>query len=184
MGMLLALAAWVLLGTALSAQSQPAPLPEYDVKAACLYNFIKFTDWPPEAFSTPADPIRLGILGPDPFGPVLERLVAGKTLGGRSIQVIHSDRAEELKNCHLVFISASEIERPQAGLMALQRESILTVADVSQPHSNTVITFFIENRKVAFTVNLEASRRARIRLSSKLLNLARNVRAASPGGAE
>src|SRR6187431_2548237 len=107
------LAALLVLVTNLSGQS--APSLEYDVKGAFLYNFSKFVDWPSAAFSTSRDPLKICIFGADPFGPGLERLIAGEPIGGRNSVVERPQTIELLRTCHIAFISSSE--RPRLNLI-------------------------------------------------------------------
>ena len=84
---------------------------EYRVKAAFLYNFAKFVEWPPQAFKSPSDPIVIGVLGKNPFGDALADEVAGKTLGGRAFQVREVTDAQQASGCQIVFVSSSERKR-------------------------------------------------------------------------
>src|SRR6187551_312193 len=105
-----------LLGLLLLALGTPAALPaqvsrEYDVKAAFLYNFITFTEWPEEAFSTPASPYVIGVLGDDPFGRALDEIVNGERIKGRPLVVRRVDQVGDARRCHILFISNSESRR-------------------------------------------------------------------------
>src|SRR5437867_3518964 len=106
--------------------------PEYQLKAAFLYNFAKFTSWPAEAFSSPKAPLTIGVLGTDPFGAVLKNTVQGKTVNNRPILLRYLDRDESPKGCHILFISRSEAERIPAILASLAGQSSLTVSEVDR----------------------------------------------------
>ena len=84
---------------------------EYEVKAAFLYNFAKFIEWPDGAFADTSAPLVLGVLGADPFGIALKQTVQGKTIGGRSLVIQRSREIQHLEGCHLLFISSSEERR-------------------------------------------------------------------------
>lgn len=147
---------------------------EYQVKAAFLYNFMKFIDWPAEGLSSPAT-LCLGILGKDPFGDSLDE-VRGKTAKGRRVVVVHFRSLEEVKDCDILFLSASEKGRLPQILKAVQHSRMLTVADQDGfcQAGGMINMVFVKNR-VGFEVNLAAASRARLRVSSQLLKLARNV---------
>src|SRR5947209_667643 len=84
---------------------------EYQLKAAFLYNFTQFTEWPTNAFATSASPIVVGVLGTDPFGEFLDQTVRGEVVHGRPLVVERYRKVEEIKTCHILFISQSETRR-------------------------------------------------------------------------
>jgi len=106
-----ALGLCLLLFPAYVRAQQTTVLREYNVKAAFLYNLVKYTDWPPRAFTQPDEPIVIGLLGDDPFGDVLDRIVAGRTINGHPIVVRRATGVAELKGAHVVFIGPSEAGR-------------------------------------------------------------------------
>src|SRR2546421_7829731 len=112
---------WVLalLSCSFSVAAAEAELPEYKLKAGFLYNFAKFVTWPEKAFPSAHTPLVIGVLGNDPFGPVLPKTLAGKTVNGRPLEIQYFKRLEEIKNCQILFISPSEKERYSAVLAAL-----------------------------------------------------------------
>ncbi len=149
---------------------------EYQVKAAFLYNFAKFVEWPSDAFADPRSPIVLGILGEDPFGALLSEMVAGKTVNGRRLEVRHFRRGENFRDCHILFISSSEKRSVPLILGSLGGMSVLTVGETEGfAASGGTINLFLEQNKVRFEVNVEAATRSRLKISSKLLALARIV---------
>jgi hypothetical protein len=150
---------------------------EYAVKAAFLYNFAKFVEWPPEAMGSGSSPLVLGVLGDDPFGAAIDQVVAGKTANGRQLVVRRLKWGQDLKQCHILFISSSERKRLAEILGALRGASILTVGDMDQfGQQGGMIQFVIEQNRVRFEINIGAAQQGRLKLSSKLLALARNVR--------
>ena len=152
-----------------------AAVPEYAAKAAFLLNIAKYATWPPSAFPDSAAPIVIGILGDDPFGSILDRVVSGRIINDRRITVRRSKRAADLRGAHVVFIAAPESERA-AGLCASLAESgALCVGDTESAANFTAITFSVESGRIAFTVNLAAARKSNVAISSKLLQLARTV---------
>ena len=151
-------------------------LTEYQVKAAYLFNFLKFVEFPGESFADPLAPMVIGVVGEDPFGSALPQVVMGKTVEGRDL-VIHVYRAgDELRGAHILFISASEKKRLPAILSGLRGSSVLTVSD--EPgflDAGGMIQFLNENGRVRFAINTDATSRANLKMSSKLLSLARPV---------
>lgn len=167
------------LGT--GARGAESPSFEYQVKAACLYNFAKFVDWPPAAFPDQKSPIVFGILGEDPFGNVLEGFIKNKTINGRTLTIKRSRRVEDLKNCQILFISRSEQARLAQILTALKGLNILTVSDTEEFLADGgIINFKMQGDKVRFEVNLATAQRAALKISSELLELAIAVRPPHP----
>jgi hypothetical protein len=162
-----------------NAHAQDA-LPEYQVKAAYLFNFLKFVEYPNESFMDPLAPIVIGVIGDDPFGNALPQVVIGKTVQGRDL-VIHVYRiGEDLRGAHILFISASERKRLPMILSSLRGSSVVTVADTEGfLEAGGMIQFLNENGRIRFAINVDATSRAKLKMSSKLLSLARAVGANS-----
>jgi hypothetical protein len=166
---------FALLASCTNARAQDS-LPEYKVKAAYLFNFLKFVEYPPESFADPLAPIVIGVVGEDPFGSALPQVVIGKTVQGRDL-VIHVYRAgEDLRGAHILFISASERKRLPAILSGLRGSSVLTVSDATGfLDVGGMIQFVNEDQRVRFAINADAAARAKLKMSSKLLSLARAI---------
>jgi len=165
------LAAALLAGPALAARS-PEKDAEYGVKAAFLYNFAKFVDWPPSAF--PERRFNLCILGDDPFGHLLDDIVANDSVGGRPIAVQRVARLADLPSCHLLFLGRLERERRREALAALRGTAVLTVGDADGFLADGgMVNFFLEDNKVRFEVNRAAVDKSPLKMSSKLLRVAR-----------
>ena len=148
---------------------------EYQVKAAFLYNFAKFVDWPPEAFAGRSGKLVIGVIGEDPFGGALDQAINGKTIGGRSLVVHRLRWGQDLRSCHILFISSSERQRLPQIIQSLRGASVLTVGDMGQfNQQGGIINFVLEANKVGFEINSRGAHRARLRISSKLLALAKN----------
>jgi hypothetical protein len=149
---------------------------EYQIKAVFLYNFAQFVDWPPEAFADPHAPLVIGILGDDPFGASIDEAVRGETVNNRPMEIRRFKDGDDYSNCHILFISQSEAGRIDEVLGRLKGRSILTVSDIDGfSKVGGIIRFVIENSKVRLRINLEASKQARLRISSKLLRPAEIV---------
>jgi hypothetical protein len=154
------------------AVGQEAPS-EYQVKAAYLFNFLKFVDWPADAFSDPLAPIIIGIAGDDPFGEALLQIVLGKTVQDRDVIIRRYRPGEDLKGCQILFINASEIKRLPHLLDSLRGSSVLTVSDMDHfIEAGGMIQFKVENNRVRFSIDLQVAERARLKISSKLLAVA------------
>ncbi len=145
------------------------PPGEYEVKAAFLYKFISFVDWPEDDLI-----ITIGVLGDDPFGAVLNRLTADKTVNGKKIVVKRFKKVAELEFCHILFISSSEGEHLGEIMKALEHSGTLTVGDMKKfAQSGGIIEFTMEKNKIRFEINIGSARRAGLKISSKLLKLAK-----------
>jgi hypothetical protein len=147
---------------------------EYEVKAAFLYNFAKFVDWPPESFPDP-NSLKICVLGDDPFGGSLQT-VAGEQVGGHKLQVVRMDSTSRLAGCQILFISRSEREHIPQILAAIKGSPVLTVGDTQKfADDGVIINFILEGSKVRFEINTGSADRAGIRISSKLLQLAKRI---------
>ena len=164
-------------GHLLTAQAAVPPPAEYEVKAVYLYNFARFIEWPVEVSAANRDPLILGVIGADPFGPVLDEAVEGRTgPDGPRLVVRRFTRIEDVVHADILFISSSEEERLPQILKTLQGASILTVGEMDRfAERGGMVALRLEDKKVRFDVNLGAVRRARLKLSSHLLKLARIV---------
>ncbi len=173
----------VILALALSGLI-PGPAPgetpafqEYQVKAAFLYNFAKFVEWPSEAFASPESPMVLVILGSNPFGDALKNL-RGKTVNGRQLVVRMAESVEDVDPSHILYVGESEKGKLSHILKTAEKRNILTVGDSEGfAQRGGVINMLTEGSRVVIEVNPEAAQRARLTVSSKLLALARIVRA-------
>lgn len=145
---------------------------EYDLKAVFLYNFATFVEWPERAFSGPEDPIVIGVLGEDPFGPALDEVVAGERVKGRPLVVLRCDTLAQAKACHILFISASERERLATVLRETAGRPILTVGDVPRFVDTGGLVGFSSGPRLQLHINAAAARERGLVISSKLLRVA------------
>jgi len=147
---------------------------EYQVKAAFLYNFTKFVEWPPASFADETSPIVIGVLGRNPFGDELEKIVKDRTVNHRTILVKLIHTADEVSTVQLLFVPVGEESRlPTA---AWQHAAVVVVGE--SPHfaaAGGIITFLREADKVRFAINLESAERAGLKISAQLLKLATEV---------
>ncbi len=164
-----------------AAAQGPSPTLEYQVKAAFLYNFAKFVDWPPESWSRPDAPFVIGILDREPFDDVLEQVVRGKTVGGRALAIRRLKEPEEAAGCQIVFVGPRETSLLPALLRALHRAAVLTVGDTETfTRQGGMVNFVVQDNRVRFEINTSAAEQAGLTISSKLLQLATIVRDVRP----
>lgn len=147
-------------------------LPEYRLKAAFIYNFAVYTEWPADTGAT----LTLCIHGQDPFGKDIDALQARAVGTTRTLAVQRRASGESLKGCQLVFFPPSSMEALPRLLESLRGQTVLTVADsAGAMRRGVALNMAVVNHKVSFEANLVAARGAGITLSSKLLRLATEV---------
>ena len=159
-----------------STLAQEAAASEYQVEAAFLYHFAEFVEWPTEAFTTHDTPFVIGVLGENPFGKALEEAVRDKAINGHPLRLMHFDNRSlaELHQCHILFIAPSERKHLPEIFQALKQKSVLTVGHMERfIEMGGMINFIIEGKRVRFEINDEAARRVSLKISAKLLTLAR-----------
>jgi hypothetical protein len=160
-----------IVGTGFAGETQPT---EYQLKAAYIYHFAQFVDWPASAFPQPNSPIIIGILGKNPFGNSLEQTVEGKVLNNHPLTIREFHSLEEMTNtCQILFICQSEKSRLQEIFAAVAKTSTLTVGEVSHfTEDGGMVNFVIENDKIRFQINEINVDKAGLKMSFKLLSLA------------
>lgn len=148
---------------------------ELKVKAAFLFNFAKFTTWPPPRLKA-GDNLLLCVQGNSAIGAVLEDTVRGRSIAGHAIDVLQSPRSEDLRRCHVVYISSGDDSRITQELDTLASNGVLTVHEAGEALPGGVIRFFLSDAgRVRFEVNVTAASREQLALSSKLLEVSRVV---------
>jgi len=180
----LGLTGWLPLGA--------ANFEEYQVKAAILHSLSTFVDWPTNSFASATSPFVIGVLGRDPFGPLLPKILNTKQIHHRPIVIQLLGKDDDPTRCHLLFISASEKDRLRSLLDKLKNAPVLTVGDsASYCAAGVMINLQVVEKngeeKIAFEMNHEAARHAGLQVSSQLLRLATKIhgpeRPAPPPGA-
>jgi hypothetical protein len=167
----------LVLGTAVLVHAEGPGFDEYQVKAAFLYNFAKFVEWPPGTFANSNDPIEICIAGPNPFGSMLDDIVQGKKIGDRGFVVRRLADTQQASKCQILFIGAAEGKRTRPLLEALKGAGILTVGETGDFTAlGGIICFKLEGPRVRLQVALETGEHANLRISSKLLSLAEIVK--------
>jgi hypothetical protein len=162
----------VLLLLLLVPNNWASELPEYDIKAAYLFNFAKFVEWPPRVFASPSAPLVIGILGEDPFRGRLDRITQGEVVHGHKLSVRHCRTLAELKGCHIVFIPKGESDRVREALAAVRGGGVLTVSDADEFVSRGgMIGFVMAGKTVRFQINAGVAQQEALAISSRLLHL-------------
>jgi hypothetical protein len=148
---------------------------EYQVKAAFVLNFTKFTEWPSSAFPAANSPFAICILGEDPFGGALDQIIQGEAIGGHRMAVQRIKRGSRPQGCQVLFIG--QTEKDTGMVLADLGAGVLTVGEGdSFLRDGGMISFIIENRRTRFDINLAAAENAGLKLSSRLLSVARSVK--------
>ena len=170
---------------ALGSGSAPAQAPpsEYEVKAAFLFNFTGFIDWPQPAFRRADEPFVVGVLGDDPFGDVLERTFADATVAGHPVAIRRWASVADMQRAHILFVSGSEDPDMSRIDRAVRGHGTLTVADTGPlpRRQAAIICFRLDRSRVRFDVNLNRATQEGFRISSQLLKLARIVDPSNEG---
>ncbi len=168
----------VLAGASVTSALSAQAVGEYDLKAAFVYNFARFIEWPARAFKEPGDPIKVCILGENPFGHALDNALHGKLAGSRTFVVEQISDVRRANGCHILFVSASESKRVRAILEAVTSGcGVLTVGDLDGfAEQGGVVNFTLERGKIRFEINVAAAGQQGLRVSSKLLGVAKIVR--------
>ncbi len=162
----------ILLWGFVNSNARSAQYSEYAVKAAFIYNFAKFIDWPENAFPKENSPLIVGVLGRDPFGQILDETFRDKTVHGRNVVLKRLGPNESCAECHLLFISSSESERVSGVLNAHRGANTVTISDMPGfDEKGGVIRLFTARNKVRFSINSRAANNAGVKLSSQLLKL-------------
>jgi len=165
------------LALLLTAPAFSEETPEYELKVELIDRICRFVDWPPgAAASDPATPFTIAVIGKDPFGTYLDKLTSERRIKDKKIRIVRAQSLDEIRDCQLLFVSASEVKN-LARILALTGERpILTVGDSKgYGEAGVVINFFTDKETIHFEINEPAADRGGFRISSKLRRLARMV---------
>jgi len=158
----------------LQPQTRSAETLEYEVKAAFLLNFTRFIDWPAGTFADANQPFTLCIMGKDPFGRALDEVVGGEAINGRRLVIRRFADTLETQSCQIVFFSTTD--KDLAREIHSCGRGVLTVGESDHfEREGGMINFIIDSRRVRFDINQRAAESAGLKLSSKLLSVARKV---------
>lgn len=168
----------LLAGFHLNAGALAAAFDEYQVKAVYLFNFTQFVNWPDSSFAAPGSPIIIGILGDDPFGANLDKIVMDEVVRGRPLVIKRLSSVRNAKKCHILFVSSSENSRLRIILASLRTTSVLTVGETDAfcPLGGILNLDLVPKRdRIGIEINPVAAKRARIRINSRLMKLAKLI---------
>jgi hypothetical protein len=163
----------ICLGGMTRARSQEGQASSYEIKAVFLFNFTRFVEWPPKTFESDDQPFVIGILGENPFGKTLDEVVVNEKVDNHPIRIRYFDKAADVVNCHLLFVSSRGGNSFARIAGTLQNRHILTVSDRKNfCQQGGVIHLYIQDQKIKIEINTENARASDLRISSKLLMLA------------
>lgn len=171
-----------ILVIAIAPMTTQAQTREYQIKAAFLFNFAQFVDWPTTAFADSTSPFYIGVLGDDPFGAALDETIQGAAINNHKIILVRSQQIGDLKNCQMIFVSKSEKRHISDILSSLDSRPILTVSEVDGfAQDGGGINFYLEGTKVRFEINSGVTQNDGLKVSSQLLSLGKIVQSSKEG---
>lgn len=157
--------------------AEPQTTTEYEVKAAFLLKFMGYVKWPEKSFKNAEEKFQVAVVGPDPFGRVLDDAFKDKTVAGRKLEVKRFKTVADIERCHVLFVGSLETPKLAEILEKLAGSAVLTVCESPGSASRgAVINFVIEDKKVRFEINEQAAKRRELEVSSQLLKLAKRVK--------
>ncbi|HLG56305.1 MAG TPA: YfiR family protein [Vicinamibacterales bacterium] len=156
-------------------QAQTATTTSSELKAAFIFNFVRFTDWPPDAIISGAAIVTC-VLDEGQVADAFRQLVRGRIVGTHKLETRVVRAGESLPGCHVLYVSGLDTKRSDALVASLQDSSVLTISDDERfAERGGIANFFIRNDNMGFAVNVGALRRAKLQISAKVLTLARIV---------
>ncbi len=165
-----------LLLASLPLRAQISTMPEYPAKANYLANFSSFVEWPQEALASEKAPFLICVFGDFPFGTSLAEITRGTTVHDRPVEIRWIRKPQELSSCQILFVSRSERKRYKQALDVVRGRTVLTVGETPEfLGAGGILSFSSQQGAVQFDVNLEAANKAHLKISSRLLALARRV---------
>jgi hypothetical protein len=149
---------------------------EYAIKAAVLFNVAKFVYWPEISWPSPGDSVQLCIVGLDPFAKVMKKVLRNKKIRQRPITIMSLVNTENIQKCHILFLGSEKYTRKMPIIEQTKNVSILTIGEGPNfIKQGGMIRFFNHNNKLRFEINLPVTKKAQLRISTKLLRLAKVV---------
>ena len=165
--------AWIAIAEPVGAQSK---VDEYKLKAAFVFHFAEMTDWPAAAFGANQNEITLCTVGNDPFAGELESTLAGKAIGQHAVRIRHAKQAAETRGCQIVFVGSGEMKLLPEVLAQIGNSPVMTVGESDGfLQQGGMFSFCLDGNKIRFEINVAPAERAGLKISSRLLMLARNV---------
>lgn len=155
---------------------------EYLIKAGYIYNFAKLVEWPATTFAQPDSPIVIGIVGNDPFGPVIDKVLEGKKVNGHPFLIKRLKTTADVKECHILFVGSSLGPHVSDTIRLTRGTPVLTISEIPGfADRGGIINLTLEQNKVRFEVNVEAAKEADLNISSRLLVLAKVIQQSGDG---
>jgi hypothetical protein len=151
------------------------PSLETAVKATFLSKFGAYVDWPSAAFDSPAAPLTVCVAGDDPFGPALDKAVAGQHVGDRPVEVKRVKTVTPHLGCQILYLGANPAQTPAQALQVVHGESVLTVTDGAKGDAVGIVDFVLNDNRVRFDIDDRTASASGLQISSKLLSLALSV---------
>jgi hypothetical protein len=179
---LLALAMLAMAGAGHArADDAPTEAAELELKAAYLYKFANFVEWPPDAFRDTSQPIVIGVMGADALAAQLDALVQDKVVRGRGFVVRSLPPGGDARAVHILYMGEIRRDAAQAALLAVQGSHVLTVSDRRRGNAGGAMVGLVwVNQRLRFEVSMPAVQRSRLRLSALMLTAAYRVQGAGP----
>ncbi len=163
----------LLLASAFFCSAQNPISKEYQVKAAFLFNFTQFVEWPQNALLNDDTPLVVGVLGENPFGSYLEEIINNETVESHPLTIQYYSEVSAIENCHILFVGADKMEEMELMSDSFKSKNVLTVGDTDDfIYRGGVIRLFIEKGKIQLQINIKAAKASELKISSKLLRLA------------
>lgn len=167
----------LLLGAAAGLARASEISKESQIKAAFVYNFLKFVEWPADKLTNNDSALTIGVLGKGPITSELQKAVKDRRINGRELVVKTVETAEAARGLHLLFVTASEDNRLDSLLAQTADASVLTVGESEQfAKRGGIITFVLEGDKLRFEINIDAAEAANLKISAQFQKLAKTVR--------
>ena len=170
------ISALMVLATAAGAAQAQSQTEEYRVKAALLFHFAQLVDWPPSAFANDSSPITVCTIGQDPFDGELEMTLSGKSVGMRPVRILHLKETRDAVGCQLLFVGSNENKRVPSVLAEVGKAPVMTVGESDGfLEQGGMVRLDLEDGKIRFAINLDASEQSGLKISSRMLLLAKTV---------
>lgn len=171
---LMALAMWAGAQNGMAQNGSPAT--ESQVKAAYLFKFGGYVEWPAQAFDKPDSPFVIAVVAADAFADVLEQTVTGRNLNGHPMAVVRLKHGDTANGVHMLFVSRTQASTLQDTINTLKGQAVLTVTDAERgTNAGSMITFVLEDNKVRFDIATAPAENSRLKISARLLGVARKV---------
>ena len=170
--LILAAVAFCIPSGSVDARTEPQPVSS--VKAAFVYQFANFVEWPEASFENSDSPLKIGVTGDDELLEALRKLVAGKKIGRRSVEIVaNGGLDDDFRDCHILFIGANDQKSLSTYIEKWRESAVLAVSDSpSFTQDGGIIRLFDADKKIGIEINIDAAERAQLRISSRLLRLA------------